>query len=118
MILRSKKLKANQLVLLAQLLLLLSLNDVKNEILNVTNLVKISKLANLADYNVIIKDTEGKYFTTADYNKFTKMKNKIFVNQSAIFKFIKNIDLDVKIKISKLSRTMSRRRKNCENSNV
>lgn len=112
MILRSKKLKANQLVLLVQLLLLLSLNDVKNEILNVTNLVK------KADYNVIIKDTEGKYFTTADYNKFTKMENKIFVNESAIFKFIKNIDLDAKIKISKLSRTMSRRRKNCENSNA
>ena len=46
------------------------------------------------------------------------MENKIFVNESAIFKFIKNIDLDAKIKISKLSRTMSRRRKNCENSNA
>ena len=49
-----------------------------------------------------ILDTESKHFTTTDYNKFTsqildaKIKQKRWVDKSAIAGFINNADLDKK----------------------
>ena len=42
-----------------------ALNVVENKISNVSDLIK------KIDYDENIKDIEGKYFTTPDYNKFT-----------------------------------------------
>ena len=50
-----------------------------------------------------ILDTEFKHFTTTDYNKFTsqildaKIKQKRWVDKSAIAGFINNADLDKKV---------------------
>ena len=52
----------------------------------------------LVDYDDNIKDIEGKYFTTADYNKFTsdildvKIKQKELVNKSDIDKKLINVN--------------------------
>ena len=54
------------------------------------------------DYDSNISDTENKYITTADYNKFTKdivtnkIKSKELINTSDITGFITNADLDKK----------------------
>ena len=48
-------------------------------------------------------DTESKYFTSSDYNKFSneiinaKIKEKELVDKHEIFGFINNSDLDKKI---------------------
>ena len=48
---------------------------------------------------------DDKYFTTSDYNKFTnnilyaKIKTKKLINESDISRFIKNTDLNKKLKI-------------------
>ena len=68
-----------------------TLNAVKNETLNVSDIVKKT------DYDVEIPDIDVKYFTMSDYNKFTNdiLDAKIKQNTS---KFIKSIGLDEKIK--------------------
>ena len=68
-----------------------TLNAVKNETPNVSDIVKKT------DYDAEIPDTDVKYFTMSDYNKFTNdiLDTKIKQNTS---KFIKNIGLDEKIK--------------------
>ena len=74
-----------------------ALSTVKNEILNVDDLVK------KAEYDAKISDIESKFFTTSDYNKFTsdilnaKIKEKDLVNEFDISGFINNPDLDKKI---------------------
>ena len=68
----------------------------KNKIPDVSNLVKYT------DYNAKVLDIESKYFTTADYNKFTsqtllaKIKQKGFCDKYVISEFINNADLDKK----------------------
>ena len=70
---------------------------VENKIPDVSNLVKKT------DYDPKISDIESKYFTTADYNKFTsqtldeKIKQKEFIDTSAIAGFINNTHLDKKV---------------------
>ena len=70
---------------------------VDNKIPNVTYLVKKS------DYDAKILDIEKKYFTTADYNKFTsetldaKRKKKELVNKFDISNLVKNSDLNTKL---------------------
>ena len=55
------------------------------------------------DYNTKISDTEAKYFTTSDYNKFTrkiletKIKEKRLVDKTDISDFTDNSELDKKI---------------------
>ena len=68
-----------------------TLNAVKNETPNVSDIVKKT------DYDAEIPDIDVKYFTMSDYNKFTNdiLDAKIKQNTS---KFIKNIGLDEKIK--------------------
>ena len=62
------------------------ISEVENKIPSVSGLV------NKTDYDAKIKDIEGKYFTTADYNKFksnivdAKIKEKKLVNKSDIDK--------------------------------
>ena len=62
------------------------ISEVENKTPSVTDLV------NKTDYDAKIKDTGGKYFTTADYNKFksdivdAKIKEKELVNKSDIDK--------------------------------
>ena len=74
-----------------------ALTIVENEIPDVNNLVKKE-----TNYDAEILDLKSKYFTTADYNKFTnkkvdlKMKQKGLVNKSDITGFINNADLDKK----------------------
>ena len=69
---------------------------VENKIPDVSNLVK------KADYDAKKLDIESKYFTTADYHKFTsqtldaKIKQEELVDKSAISKFINNVYLDKK----------------------
>ena len=52
---------------------------------------------------IIINNIEGKYFDTADYNKFTsdildaKIKQKELVNKSDIADFVKKKDFDRKL---------------------
>ena len=54
------------------------------------------------DHYATISDMESKYFTAANYNKFTskildvKIKQKELVLKSAIAGFINNADLDKK----------------------
>ena len=67
------------------------LNAVKNEIPNVSDIVKKT------DYDAEIPDIDVKYFTMSDYNKFTNDILDAKIKQS-ISKFIKNIGLDEKIK--------------------
>ena len=89
--LRSKILQKKYLVLLSYSA---ALTAVENEIPNISNQVKKE------DYVEKIKEIEGKYFTTYDYNKITnnihdvKIKNKILVNRSDISGIIHNTDLD------------------------
>ena len=65
------------------------ISEVENKIPNVTGSVKKT------DYNAKIKDVEGNYFTTADYNKFmsdildAKIKQKELVNKFGIVAFVK-----------------------------
>ena len=85
-------------ILLIKYLKLLSysaaVTAVENKIPNISNQVKKE------DYVEKIKEIEGKYFTTYDYNKITnnihdaKIKNKILVNRSDISGIIHNTDLD------------------------
>ena len=64
----------------------------------------IFDVSNLAQkhYDAKILDIESKYFTTADYNKFTsqtldaKIKQKGLVDKSDIAEFINSADLDKK----------------------
>ena len=90
-ILRSKILQIKYLVLLSYSA---AVTAVENKIPNISNQVKKE------DYVEKIKETEGKYFTTYDYNKITnnildaKIKNKILVNRSDISGIIHNTDLD------------------------
>ena len=73
------------------------LDDVKNKIPDITDLVKQT------DYDAKIKDIEDKYLTTSDYNKFTneildaKIKNKKLVNKSDISGFMNNSDLNKRV---------------------
>ena len=70
---------------------------VENKIPDVSNLVK------KADYGAETLHIKCKYFTTANYNKFTneklglKIKQKKLVSKSDIAGFISNADLDNKI---------------------
>ena len=72
------------------------IEEVQNKIPDVSGLVKKT------DYDAKISDIEGKYFTTADYNKFTrdvldiKIKQKKLVNKSNISNLVKNSDLNRK----------------------
>ena len=71
-----------------------ALNVVENKISNVSDLIK------KIDYDENIKDIEGKYFTTPDYNKFTDNildvkithTHKKKVNESDITDFEKNTE--------------------------
>ena len=63
------------------------LNAVKNEIPNVSDIVKKT------DYDAEIPDIDVKYFTMSDYNKFTNDILDAKIKQS-ISKFIKNVGLD------------------------
>ena len=89
--LRSKIKKKKYLVLLSYSA---AVTAVENKIPNISNQVKKE------DYVEKIKEIEGKYFTTYDYNKITnnihdaKIKNKILVNRSDISGIIHNTDLD------------------------
>ena len=68
------------------------ISEVDNEILSVSVFVK------KIDYDAKIKEIEGKYFTTTDYNKFTsdildvKIKQKDSVNKSNSDKKLININ--------------------------
>ena len=72
---------------------------VGNKISDVSNLVKKPKKT---DYDAKILDIESKFFTTADYNRFTnqtlnaKVKQKRLVDKCPIAGFINNADLDKK----------------------
>ena len=70
-----------------------ALTAVKNKISDVSYLVKKK------DYDTKILDVKCKYFSTADYNKFTneKIKQKQLVNKSNIGVFINNSDLNKKV---------------------
>ena len=68
-----------------------TLNAVKNETPNVSDIVKKT------DYDAEIPDIDVKYFTMSDYNKFTNDILDAKIKQN-ISKFIKNIGLDEKIK--------------------
>ena len=73
-------------------------NTVKNEIPNISDLVRDT------DYDAKTSDIGCKYSTASEYNKFTynilnpEIKNKELVNKSDLSKFANNIDLDEKIK--------------------
>ena len=75
-----------------------TLTAVKNRIPNVSNLVKKK-----ANYNAKISHTEKKYFSTSDYNEFTrdilgaKIKEKGLVDKFDIAGFINNADLNKKV---------------------
>ena len=75
-----------------------ALTAVKNKIPDVSNLVKKT------DYNAKILDIKYRYFTTADYNKFTtnqtldaKIKPKELFDKSAIAGFTNNAELNKKV---------------------
>ena len=68
-----------------------TLNAVKNETPNVSDIVKKT------DYDAEIPDIDVKYFTMSDYNKFTNDILDAKIKQNT-YKFIKNIGLDEKIK--------------------
>ena len=63
MVLRSMRLKAKYLVILASLLLLLLMMFKKTP--------ENSDIVKKTDYDAKIKDFERKYFTISDHNKFT-----------------------------------------------
>ena len=74
-----------------------TLTAVGKKILNVSNVVKKT------DYDAKTSVIEGKYFTTSDYNKFTrdildaKLKEQELVDKSAIAGFTSNADLKIKV---------------------
>ena len=75
-----------------------ALTAIKNKIPDVSNLVKKT------DYNAKILDIKYRYFTTADYNKFTtnqtldaKIKPKELFDKSAIAGFTNNAGLNKKV---------------------
>ena len=63
----------------------------------------ICGLVNKTDYDIKISEIDKKYFTTSDYNKFTKnildakMKQKRFADKSNIYSIVKNYDLNKKL---------------------
>ena len=65
----------------------------------------VSKLLKKTDCNTVIKDTNRKYFTTADYNKFTSnildtdIKQKQLVSESNISDLINNSLLSANLAI-------------------
>ena len=65
----------------------------------------VSELVKKEDYDAKITEIEGKYFTTADYDKFTsnildsKIKQKELVKKSNISNLINNSDLNTKLTI-------------------
>ena len=66
----------------------------KTTVLNtVENIILVGDLVNKANYDAKISDTEAKYFTTSDYNKFMnemldkKIKEKKLVDKSEISEF-------------------------------
>ena len=69
-----------------------NISEVENRIPSVSGLVKKT------EYDAKIKDIEGKYFTNADYNKFTSdkldlnIKQKELVDKSDIDKKLININ--------------------------
>ena len=73
-----------------------ALTEVENKIPDVSSSVKKT------NYDLKILDIESKYFTTADYNKFTsqtldaKIKQKKVIDKSNIADFINNADLHKK----------------------
>ena len=72
------------------------ISGVESKIRDVSGLVKKT------DYVAKIKEIERKYFTTADYNRFTsetldaKIKQKELVNKSDISNLMSNTDLNTK----------------------
>ena len=68
------------------------ISEVENKIPSISGLVKKT------DYDAKIKNIVGKYFTIADYNKFTsdildaKVKQKVLLNKSVIDKKLININ--------------------------
>ena len=74
------------------------ISEVDNKNPSVSGLAK-----NYTDYDAKIKDTKGKYFTAADYNKFTSetfdanIKQKELVNNSYMSNIIKNSDLNINL---------------------
>ena len=77
--------------------LLQKLKRVEKNTDDFTDLVKIT------DYDAKISDSEGRYFTASDYNKFmsdiidAKIKQKALVKKSDISNLVKNSDLDKSI---------------------
>ena len=73
-----------------------SLNGVENKTFHICDIVKKT------EHDATISDIESKYFTAANYDKFTskildaKIKQKELVLKSAIAGFINNADLDKK----------------------
>ena len=90
-----KKLHVGSLV--AKTLLNTKCGEIENKIPQVTDLRKKT------DYDAKIIDIEKKYFTTADYNKFTNetfdanIKQKELVNNSDMSNIIKNSSLNIKL---------------------
>ena len=90
-----KKLDVGSLV--AKTLLNTKCGEIENKIPQVTDLRKKT------DYDAKIIDIEKKYFTTADYNKFTNetfdanIKQKELVNNSDMSNIIKNSSLNIKL---------------------
>ena len=71
------------------------ISKVEDKISNVSGLVKKT------DYDTKITDSEGKYFTTSDYKRFTsdilnaKIKQKELVNKSDISNLAKNFEPEI-----------------------
>ena len=90
-----KKLDVGSLV--AKTLLNTKCGEIENKIPQITDLRKKT------DDNAKIIDIEKKYFTTADYNKFTNetfdanIKQKELVNNSDMSNIKKNSDLNIKL---------------------
>ena len=63
----------------------------------------VSKSVKKADYDGKVTDIIGKYFTTADYNKFTsnildtKIKQKKLVSESNVFNLVNDSNLNTKL---------------------
>ena len=90
-----KKLDVSSLV--AKALLNTKCGEIENKIPQITDLRKKT------DYDAKIIDIEKKYFTAADYNKFTSetfdanIKQKELVNNSYMSNIIKNSDLNINL---------------------
>ena len=81
-----------------------ALTAVENKIPDVNNLVKkTKKKEKKTDYDAEILDIKSKYFSTANYNKFTsekpdlKIKQKKVVSRFDIAGLINNTDLDKEV---------------------